>query len=92
MAVVVNVGCEQERPPGHGDQGQNGERLDGLAKREPRENCCNARCQRKEGAGMHDTQLAQAANEEHDRQPVGHRTHEEHAREPGDTPMSELPQ
>jgi len=55
--------------------------MDWLAEHEPREDRRDARRQRKEGASMHDSQLAQAPDEEHDRQPVGHGTHDEHARD-----------
>ena len=81
VGVVVNVRCEQKRTASHGCQGEKRERMDRFTKHEPGEDRRNAGCQRKEGAGMHDSQLAQAADEEHDRQPVGHGTHDEHARD-----------
>src|SRR5436190_14814369 len=66
--------------------------MDWLTEHEPREDRRNARRQRKERAGMHDSQLAQATDEEHDRQPVGDGTYDEHACEGGRAPVPELPE
>ena len=92
VGVVVNVRGEQKGAARHASQGEKRERMDWFAKHEPGEGRCNAGRQREEGAGMHDPQLAQAPDEEQDRQPVGRGTHDEHAGERGGIPVAELPE
>ena len=92
VGVVVNVRGEQKGAARHASQGEKRERMDWFTKHEPGEDRRDAGCQRKEGAGMHDPQLAQTPDEEHDRQPVGHGTDDEHAGERGRSPVPELPE
>jgi len=67
VLVLMDVGAEQERAPGHPEEGQERGRMDGLMKEDPGEHGREARREREERARVHDAQLAETPDEEHDR-------------------------
>ena len=73
MLVLVDIGAEQDGAARHPRQRQERGRVYGLVQEYPREHRGEPGSGRKERPRVHDTQLAQAANEKNDRESIRNR-------------------